>query len=243
MAISQFPPVETADESGLLALGGDLEIQSLILAYRNGIFPWPISDDFPLAWFSPDPRGILEFDRLNINKRLRRYLKSCPYSITCNQAFDRVIEFCSKVPRSDQHSTWITRDIIKGYQNLFNHKLAYSIEVWEDTELVGGVYGVCIHGIISGESMFHTQPNTSKFALIFLMLLLKRSGINWLDTQMVTPVVEALGGREIPRKDYIHLLRLNPLKTRDEIFPNQLEIEDLRELVTTIFEAPKADLS
>ncbi len=239
MAILKFPPIETADPSGLLALGGDLEIESLILAYRNGIFPWPISDEYPLAWFSPDPRGILEFDHLKINKRLKRYLKNCPYKITFNQAFDQVIEQCSSTPRSDQSSTWITPEIIRGYHNLFTHQLAFSVEVWDEeegeTQLVGGVYGVCIHGIISGESMFHTKTNASKFALIFLMLLLKRAGIEWLDTQMVTPVVESLGGHEIARQDYMHKLRMNPLKTRAEIFPLKLNLEDMRDLAATIF--------
>lgn len=235
MAILEFPPIETADPSGLLALGGDLEIESLVLAYRNGIFPWPISDDYPLAWFAPDPRGILEFEFLNINKRLKRYLKNCPYQVTFNKAFDQVIQQCSSIPRSDQSSTWITPEIINGYSDLFTHQLAYSVEVWDGAVLVGGVYGVCIHGIISGESMFHTKTNASKFALIFLMLLLKRADIEWLDTQMVTPVVESLGGRDISRKDYMHKLRMNPLKTRSEIFPDQLNIEDMRELAEAIF--------
>lgn len=238
MAIEKFPPIESADPSGLLALGGDLEVESLVLAYQNGIFPWPISDDFPLAWFSPDPRGILEFDRLSIGKRLRRYLRNCPYQITCNQSFTEVIDYCSKVPRSDQDSTWITPEIIKGYKDLFAEELAYSVEVWDDTELVGGVYGVCIHGIITGESMFHLQSNTSKYALIFLLLLLKNAGISWLDTQMVTPVVESLGGIEIPRKDFIQKLKENPLKSRSEIFPDQLNLQDMRDLANSIFEAP-----
>ncbi len=235
MAIIEFPPIETADPSGLLALGGDLEVESLVLAYRNGIFPWPISDDYPLAWFSPDPRGILEFDHLKINKRLKRYLKNCPYQITFNKDFDQVIQKCSSTPRSDQSSTWITPEIIQGYHNLFTQQLAYSIEVWDDSQLVGGVYGVCIHGIISGESMFHTKTNASKFALIFLLLLLKRANIEWLDTQMVTPVVESLGGHEIPREEYIQKLKKNPLKTRSEIFPEKLNLEDMRDLAATIF--------
>lgn len=235
MAIIEFPPIETADESGLLALGGDLEVESLILAYRQGIFPWPISDEYPLAWFSPDPRGIIEFDHLKIGKRLKRYLKSCPYRITFNQNFDDVISECASVPRPDQGSTWITPEIIKAYHNLFSHQLSYSVEVWDEKQLVGGIYGVCIHGIISGESMFHTKPNASKFALIFLMLLLKKAGIEWLDTQMVTPVVESLGGREIPRTTYMHKLLMNPIKTRAEIFPDSLNIEDMRDLAGSIF--------
>lgn len=219
MAVLKFPPVDTADENGLLALGGDLEVPTLILAYRQGIFPWPISDEFPLAWFSPDPRGVIEFQDLRINKRLERYLTKTKLTITCNKDFESVIRHCSKVPRNQQSGTWITEDVIQSYKELFNKEMAYSVEAWDGDTLVGGVYGVCINGIITGESMFHLIPNASKFCLIALLLLLKAQGIHWLDTQMVTPVVKALGGKEIPRSEF--LLRLNqaPIKSRKEIFP------------------------
>lgn len=223
MAVLKFPPVETADENGLLALGGDLEIPTLILAYRQGIFPWPISDEFPLAWFSPDPRGVLDYEDLKINKRLSRYLKNNPYTYTCNKSFEGVIKNCSLVPRKQQTGTWITDDVIRSYKKLFDKEMAYSIEAWDGSRLVGGVYGVSINGIITGESMFHHAPNASKFCLIALLHHLNLAGIPWLDTQMVTPVVKSLGGKEIPRKEFLIRINQSPLKSRREIFPDLID--------------------
>lgn len=222
MAVLKFPPVETADENGLLALGGDLEVPTLVLAYRNGIFPWPISEEFPLAWFSPDPRGVLDFEDLILNKRLIRYLKGHNLTFTANKDFLGVINACSSTPRTQQSGTWITEDVIESYHNLFKKEFAYSLEAWEGENLVGGIYGVCINGILTGESMFHKVPNASKFCLIAVMALLKRAGINWLDTQMVTPVIKSLGGKEIPRKDFLRRLSKAPLRSRLEIFPENL---------------------
>lgn len=222
MAVLKFPPVETADENGLLALGGDLEVPTLVLAYRSGIFPWPISDEFPLAWFSPDPRGVLDFDDLNLNKRFLRYLKSNDLSFTANKDFRGVIENCSSVPRTSQSGTWITKEVIDSYSALFNKGFAYSLEAWQEEKLVGGIYGVCINGIITGESMFHRVPNASKFCLVALMALLKRTGINWLDTQMVTPVIKSLGGKEIPRSEFLARIRRAPVRSRGEIFPDDI---------------------
>lgn len=209
MAIADFPPVEQADEHGLLALGGDLELESLLLAYTRGIFPWPISDEYPLAWFSPDPRGILAFDKLHISKSLRKFLKKNPYEIRFNTNFDAVIMNCAKVPRSDNQGTWITEDIINSYINLHKQGFAYSVETYLDNVLVGGVYGVCINRFYSGESMFHTADNASKVALIALLYQLKQKDIGWLDTQMVTPVVESLGGVEIDREIYLKMLAIS----------------------------------
>ncbi len=226
MAVLKFPPVETADENGLLALGGDLEVQTLVLAYSKGIFPWPISEEFPLAWFSPDPRGVIDFDDLALNKRFLRYLKSQSLRFTANQDFLGVINACSSTPRNLQSGTWITEEVMSSYHELFKKELAYSLEAWDGDSLVGGVYGVCINGIITGESMFHTAPNASKFCLVAVMALLKRAGINWLDTQMVTPVVKSLGGKEIPREEFLNRLSQNPARSRLEIFPDTLT-EDL----------------
>ena len=228
MAVLKFPPVSTADENGLLALGGDLEIPTLVLAYRSGIFPWPISDEFPLAWFSPDPRGVIDFDDLNLNKRFLRYLKNNNLSFTANKDFEGVIENCSSVPRTSQSGTWITKEVIESYTAMYDKGFAYSLEAWQDKgtdnqELVGGIYGVCINGIITGESMFHKAPNASKFCLVALLALLKRAGINWLDTQMVTPVIKSLGGKEISRDDFLSRISQAPVRTRAEIFPENLE--------------------
>ena len=211
MAIAEFPPIENADEHGLLAIGGDLEVDSLLLAYSQGIFPWPISKQYPLAWFSPDPRGILIFEKLHLSKSFRKFLKKNPYEIKFNSNFEAVIMNCARVKRNDQSSTWITPEIINAYIELHKLGFAYSIETYLDDRLVGGVYGVCINRFYSGESMFHLEDNASKVALVSLMYMLKQRDIGWLDTQMVTSVVESLGGVEIPRETYIKML-LNSLK-------------------------------
>ncbi len=207
MAILAFPPIEESDEHGLLALGGDLEVESLLLAYSQGIFPWPINDEYPLAWFSPDPRGILAFDKLHLSKSFRKFLKKNPYEVKFNTNFEAVIMNCANVIRNDQPSTWITEDIINAYIELHKLGFAYSVETYLDERLVGGVYGVCINRFYSGESMFHLEDNASKVALVSLMYMLKQKDIGWLDTQMVTPVVESLGGIEIPRETYIKMLQ------------------------------------
>lgn len=209
MAIFDFPTVDQADEHGLLALGGDLELESLLLAYSRGIFPWPISKEYPLAWFSPDPRGILAFDKLHLSKSLRKFLKKNPYEIRFNTNFEAVIMNCAKIPRAENQGTWITEDIINSYINLHKNGFAYSVETYLDNVLVGGVYGVCINRFYSGESMFHTADNASKVALVALLYQLKQKDIGWLDTQMVTPVVESLGGIEIPRETYIKMLEIS----------------------------------
>ena len=223
MAVLKFPPVESADENGLLALGGDLDVETLMLAYQQGIFPWPISEEFPLAWFSPDPRGVIEIRDLKINKRLRRYLFNNNLKFTCNTAFESVIRQCSKVPRKQQSGTWITEEVVQSYLRLFEREYAYSIEAWEGNQLVGGIYGISINGIITGESMFHLRPNTSKICLCALLLILKNQGFDWLDTQMVTPVIKSLGGKEISRKDFLANLKQVPLRTRKEIFPQSFD--------------------
>lgn len=209
MAIADFPPLDHADEHGLLALGGDLELESLLLAYSRGIFPWPISEEYPLAWFSPDPRGILAFDKIHLSKSLRKFLRKNPYEIRFNTNFEAVIMNCAKVPRAENQGTWITQDIIESYINLHKNGFAYSVETYLDNVLVGGVYGVCINRFYSGESMFHTANNASKVALIALLYQLKQKDIGWLDTQMVTPVVESLGGVEITRETYIKMLAVS----------------------------------
>lgn len=208
MAVINFPPIELADEHGLLALGGDLEVETLLLAYQRGIFPWPISTDYPLAWFSPDPRGVLFYKNLHIGKSLQKFLKKNPYEIRFNTQFEAVIMNCSMIKRSGPNSdTWITKDIIESYINLYKRGYAYSVETFLGDALVGGVYGVCINRFYSGESMFHKADNASKIALIALLAHLNKNGISWLDTQMVTPVVKSLGGINIPRNQYIKLLK------------------------------------
>ncbi|MBY0413000.1 MAG: leucyl/phenylalanyl-tRNA--protein transferase [Bdellovibrionales bacterium] len=209
MAITNFPPVESADEHGLLALGGDLELESLLLAYSRGIFPWPISEEYPLAWFSPDPRGILAFDKLHISTSMKKFLKKNPYEVRFNTNFEAVIMNCARVKRSDNQGTWITQEIIDSYIELHKKGFAYSTETYLNDTLVGGVYGVCINRFYSGESMFHTEDNASKVALIALLYQLKQQEIGWIDTQMITPVVESLGGIAIDRDTYLKMLNVS----------------------------------
>ncbi len=218
MAITSFPPVKSADESGLVAIGGDLEISSLLLAYGKGIFPWPISNEFPLAWFSPDPRGVMDFSELKVSRRLQRYLKNLNLEISTNTNFESVIMNCAQIKRKGQAGTWITKEIIDGYIDLHRAGFAYSIEGLLNGKLVAGLYGVVVRGCVSGESMFTFEPNASKGVFLALMHLLQKAGIHWLDTQMVTPVISGLGGKEIPRKDFLQRLSRAPAISAYEIF-------------------------
>lgn len=218
MAIEKFPPLDQADENGLLALGGDLEVPSLLLAYSQGIFPWPISPRYPLAWFSPDPRGILEYKNLHLSKSLSKLLRQEKFQVTFNQDFPQVIVKCAQVPRHKvspkkaqdplAHETWITEAIINAYIDLHYCGHAFSVEVWDqDQNLAAGLYGVCLGHYVCGESMFHVVDNASKVALATLMQHLHSKGIEWLDTQMVTPVVGAMGGQEIARQEFLSKLK------------------------------------
>ena len=221
MTVIDFPPVETSDESGLVAVGGDLEIPSLALAYRRGIFPWPISKEYPLAWFSPDPRGVLDYDDHNVSSSLKKVLKRGQFEVKFNTRFIEVVEACASLEnRKDENDTWITPNIIQAYINFHNAGHAYSVETYnkESGELVGGLYGVFVGGHVSGESMFYRESNASKVALVTLMELLHESGIEFLDTQMVTPVVENLGGKEISRADFLKRIEFEKQLNFYEVF-------------------------
>lgn len=219
-----FPPVERASEDGLVAVGGDLELDTLLEAYQKGIFPWPLSTyplnvDLPNTWFSPDPRGMLEFKRLHVPRSFIKFLKKSPFHVTFNKAFSDVIENCAKTPRKDQPGTWITPEIINAYTNMFETGYAYSVEVWNEKKLVGGMYGVIIGDFISGESMFTLEDNAGKEALYTLVHHLQEKGITWLDTQMVTEVVKQFGGKYVPRPVFLKKLQeVDWTKKRSEIF-------------------------
>jgi len=214
-----FPDPSTATEDGLVATGGDLEVDTLQVAYRSGIFPWPISLDFPLAWFSPNPRGVLDFSEIHVSKSFEKFLKRSPYRVTFNHAFSQVIRQCARVSRKNQPGTWITPDIVTGYEKLFLQELAYSVEVWHEDKLVGGLYGVVMGDFVSGESMFTLEDNASKQGLYTLMLHLQKNGIQWLDTQMVTNVVEQFGGKYITREDFLFRIKdINWERKKEDIF-------------------------
>lgn len=220
MAIESFPPIEEATEEGIVGVGGDLEIESLILAYSQGIFPWPLDEDYPLTWFSPDPRGVLRFEDLHISKSMKKLIKQSKFKIKINSCFEDVIAMCSRAQnRHLQEGAWINNSIIDAYIDLYNNGFAYSFEIFFDDELVGGVYGVSIGRIISGESMFYTKSNASKIALIGLMHYLNDHGVRILDTQMVSPIVETLGGVNISREEFLKIVRESTQNINDAIFP------------------------
>lgn len=208
MAVTHFPDPEDAviSPEGLIAVGGDLEPETLLEAYSKGIYPWP-SPGYPLLWFCPPQRAILEFDRLHIPRSLERARRRAPYRITVNQAFPEVIRECARVPRPGQDGTWITRQMIPAYIRLHELGHALSVEAWEGDALVGGIYGVDAGGPFAGESMFFRRPDASKLALLHLVDLLRARGLEWLDIQMLTPHMERLGAREISREEFLELLR------------------------------------
>jgi len=193
-----FPNPALAEDDGLLAVGGDLSAERLMLAYQNGIFPW-YSEDDPILWFSPHERFVLYPDELKVSKSMQRVLKSSRFNITINNAFEAVIAACSKAPRPGQHGTWITADMQAAYINLNKKGLAHSVEVWENGELVGGLYGVQVNNVFCGESMFSKVSNASKAALIYLC---KNGKYKLVDCQVYTQHLKSLGARMISRAEY-----------------------------------------
>lgn len=201
-----FPPVTEADEEGILAIGGDLSTQRLLLAYRNGIFPW-YSDDEPIIWWCPNPRFVLFPNEIKISKSMRAVLKKQTYSFTINNCFNNVIKNCKTINREGQNGTWISEEVIDAYTNLHNLGYALSAETWKNNKLVGGLYGVKMGNIFFGESMFSLSPNASKFAFIQLVQHLKNEGVKLIDCQVYTNHLESLGAKMIARKDFMHLLK------------------------------------
>jgi len=198
----QFPDPRQADEEGLVAVGGDLSVPRLLLAYRSGIFPWTVD---PITWWSPDPRAIIELDGFQASRSLRRVIRQKIFAITVNRAFREVMEGCA-APAKGRRSTWITPEFIAAYSQMHKQGHAHSLECWQDDRLVGGIYGVAIGGFFAGESMFHCVSNASKVALYHLVERLREWGFTLFDVQMVTPITKRLGAIEIPREDYLRRL-------------------------------------
>jgi leucyl/phenylalanyl-tRNA---protein transferase len=196
-----FSPVE-----GIVAVGGSLTTTNLLRAYRKGIFPWPINDQI-LPWFCPEVRAILNFDDLHVSRRLARVRRQKKFEFTIDKAFADVIASCATVERKDQSGTWITSKIFDAYCQLHDDGHAHSIEVWKDNTLVGGLYGVDSGGAFAGESMFSLLSDASKLALLYLLDHLKSRGLGWIDIQMMTPHMEAMGAREIQRDEFLELLK------------------------------------
>ena len=200
-----FPSPEDADPDGLLAVGGDLSVKRLLLAYRMGIFPW-YSNGMPILWWSPDPRLILKPEYLKISRRLMRLVKKESFKITLDQAFAGVIKECASVKRPNQNDTWITNDMIEAYCRLHYEGFAHSVESWQDGELVGGLYGISLGRAFFGESMFSKVSNASKIAFVHLVRLLEAKGFSLIDCQLTTKHLLSFGAREIPRKEFLRML-------------------------------------
>jgi leucyl/phenylalanyl-tRNA--protein transferase len=199
-----FPPVHLAEPDGLLAMGGDLSTERLLLAYRKGIFPWYEGEH--ILWWSPDPRCVLFPDELKISKSIKPLLNRNEFAFTTNKAFSKVIRQCKKITRPGQDGTWITNEIEKAYNKLYELGHAHSAEVWKDGELVGGLYGIKMGKAFFGESMFSKVSNASRFAFIKYVQQLNEEGIRVIDCQVYTEYLESLGARMIDRKDFISLL-------------------------------------
>ncbi|NUM56805.1 MAG: leucyl/phenylalanyl-tRNA--protein transferase [Candidatus Hydrogenedentes bacterium] len=200
-----FPPPSLSMPDGLLAVGGDLSVNRLLLAYRSGIFPW-YSEGDPILWWSPDPRMLLFPEEFHLSRRLERTIKQAVFDVRMDTVFDRVIAACAMAPRQKGNGTWITRQMRDAYCRLHREGYAHSVETWRDGKLVGGLYGVSVGACFIGESMFSLEPNTSKIAMAALV----RQALHWkfpfIDCQLHTPHLASLGAREVPRSDY--LLRL-----------------------------------
>jgi len=202
--------VKRGPHAGLVAVGGDLSVPRLLLAYRSGLFPWTAD---PVTWWSPDPRGIIELDAFHVSRSLARTLRKGGDEITFDRAFRAVITACAKTRRP---GGWISPEFITAYTALHEAGHAHSVECWRAGELVGGVYGVAVGGLFAGESMFHRADDASKVALFHLVGRLRERGFTLFDTQMVTPVTRQLGATEISRAAYLR--RLAEAVTRDARF-------------------------
>lgn len=200
-----FPPVHLAEPDGLLAVGGDLSTDRLLLAYRNGIFPW--YEGHHILWWCPDPRFILVPDKLKISKSMMQLLRRNAFTFTINKAFTDVINNCKTIPREGQDGTWITDEIKEAYMRLHEAGYAHSAEVWQNGELVGGLYGVRMGKIFFGESMFSKVSNASKYAFISYVQHLKKDDVQLIDCQVYTEHLESLGARMMARSAFIQLLK------------------------------------
>lgn len=203
-----FPDVDQATSDGLLAIGGDLSEERLILAYTSGIFPW-FDDAQPIMWWSPDPRMVLFPEELYVSKSLQKKIDKGIFEITFDTCFSEVIQNCAAIKRNDQGGTWITDEMMEAYLGLHRNSMARSVEVWHDDKLVGGLYGVDLKdkGIFCGESMFSKESDASKVALYYLVEKLKAENYTLIDCQMYTEHLERMGAREIPRTQFQSYLK------------------------------------
>jgi len=203
-----FPNPEEASEEGLLAIGGDLSIERLLLAYRSGIFPW-YEDGQPIMWWSPEPRMVLFPSNFKVSKSLQKIIANNKFRITFDTCFSEIIKNCSIIKRDGQGGTWITNEMEKAYIQLHKKGHAHSVEVWEDDKLVGGLYGIDLveQKVFCGESMFSKVSDASKVGFYYLLEKLKTMNYKLIDCQMYTSHLESLGATEIPRKEFLSFLK------------------------------------
>ena len=201
-----FPPVHLADKDGLLAIGGDLSLERLLLAYKSGIFPW-YNPGEPIIWYSPNLRMVLFPKDLKISKSMKQLIRKNEFKITFNQNFKAVISNCKTIKRDGQGGTWITDEMQDAYLKLHEKGIAKSVEVWLKNELVGGLYGIDLGTIFCGESMFSKISNTSKLAFIYLVQKLKKENYKLIDCQVYNPHLESLGAHEISREEFLKYLK------------------------------------
>jgi leucyl/phenylalanyl-tRNA--protein transferase len=206
MALIRFPDPEQAMGEGIVVIGGELSSANLLQAYRKGIFPWPI-DGWPLPWFCPQERAILDFKDLHITRSLQRVKARAQFRFTIDKDFSAVIHACANAERKDELGTWITPEMIRAYCALHEDGHAHSVEAWEGDSLVGGIYGVVSGGAFAGESMFYARPNASKLALLHLIEHLRTRGLDWLDIQVMTPHMHVFGAKNISRHEFLKELK------------------------------------
>ena len=202
-SVWMLPDAAEADEHGVVGLGADLTPATLVDAYRRGIFPWP-HPGLALPWFSPDPRGVIFVDEVHLPRRLRTRLRTSGWTATVDEAFAEVVEGCAQRPPTT--GTWITQELSQAYARLHQLGWAHSVEIWEGTDLVGGLFGIQVGGVFTGESMFHRRSDASKAALVETVARLAEAGAALLDVQLVTPHLQSLGAVELPRDRFLELL-------------------------------------
>ena len=200
-----FPHPSNADKHGIVAYGGDLNPLRILEAYKSGIFPWFESDQ-NLMWWSPDPRMILYTDKFKVSKSFKAFLKKSNYKVTFNKDFELVINSCANIKRINQKGTWITEGLIKSFIDLHKMGKAISVEVWEDDDIVGGLYGLDLDDVFCGESMFSKSSNASKIALYYLTKELKKNNYRFIDCQVPSEHLKSLGGEVISRSNFLDLL-------------------------------------
>jgi len=202
-----FPPVHLASKDGILAVGGDLSVERLLLAYRKGIFPW-YNEGEPIIWYSPDPRMVLFPHQLKISKSMKQFIRKNEFTITYNQNFSEVISNCRNVFRAaDQGQTWITNEMQQAYVKLHKEGVAKSVEVWRGNDLVGGLYGIDLGTVFCGESMFSKVSNASKLAFIYLTQKLEKENYKLIDCQVYNSHLASLGATEISRDEFLAYLK------------------------------------